>query len=494
MRITKSKYVTYCQCEKALWLKANKPELEVVKNEAVFETGTEVGKLARGIFGDYIDVTVKKDDGSLDIGAMLNNTIDEINKGTDVICEAAFSYNDEYYAAVDILRKQDDGYAIYEVKSSTSEEKVQYYQDIAFQKWLLEKCKINVTGTYIICINNEYVFDEKLEIDKLFSINDVSKEIKNYYNVVENESKNALSVINSSNEPNKCISINCFKPYSCGFFDYCTKDKPNPSVFDLYRMNKEKMVELYNRGKVSFENLKNEKLSEKQSVQVNCYLKNTEVIDKGKIKAFLDTLTYPLYFLDFETMQFAIPMYKGTKPYQQIPFQYSLHYRDNINGELKHKEFLAISGEDPRRSLAEQLVKDIPSDKCVLAYNMGFEKGRIKEMAAAFDDLNEHLLKIQDNIKDLLIPFQNIAYYKPSMNGSFSIKSVLPSLFPDDPSLNYHNLENVHNGTEAANLFPKIKDLNIEEQKIARESLLKYCGLDTYAMVKVLDKLYEIVK
>lgn len=116
-----------------------------------------------------------------------------------------------------------------------------------------------------------------------------------------------------------------------------------------------------------------------------------------------------------------------------------------------------------------------------------------KHMAAAFDDLNEHLLKIHDNIKDLLIPFQNIAYYKPLMNGSFSIKSVLPSLFPDDPALNYHNLENVHNGTEAANLFPKIKDLNIEEQKIARESLLKYCGLDTYAMVKVLDKLYEIV-
>ena len=212
------------------------------------------------------------------------------------------------------------------------------------------------------------------------------------------------------------------------------------------------------------------------------------------IQNFLDTLSYPIYFLDFETMQLAVPKFPGTRPYQQIPFQYSLHYIEKPGGELKHKEFLAESGEDPRRAIAESLCRDIPMHTCVTAYNRGFECGRINELALQFPDLADHLLNIRSNIQDLLTPFQSGFYYNRSMGGSFSIKSVLPALFPDDPELDYHNLEGVHNGGEAMAIFPKIKDMSPDEALKARKDLLAYCKLDTLAMVKVWQKLLDAVK
>ena len=217
-------------------------------------------------------------------------------------------------------------------------------------------------------------------------------------------------------------------------------------------------------------------------------------IEKENIRAFLDTLSYPIYFLDFETIQPVIPRYVGTKPYAQIPFQYSLHYIECEDGELKHKEFLAEAGMDPRRALAEQLCMDIPMNVCVTAYNKAFECTRLKELAETFPDLSEHLLNIGANIKDLLVPFQSGYYYNRAMGGSFSIKSVLPAIFPNDPSLDYHNLEGVHNGTEAMTIFPKIKNMLLEEQIDVRRNLLKYCELDTYAMVKVWEELVRVAE
>ena len=142
--------------------------------------------------------------------------------------------------------------------------------------------------------------------------------------------------------------------------------------------------------------------------------------------------------------------------------------------------------------MAEQLVADIPTNACVLAYNRGFEKGRIKELAELFPDLAESLMKIRDNIQDLIDPFHHGHYYTKAIGGSFSIKSVLPAMFPNDPELDYHNLEGVHNGGEAMTLFPLIKDMPPAEQEIARKNLLKYCELDTYAMVKIWQKLKEL--
>lgn len=237
-----------------------------------------------------------------------------------------------------------------------------------------------------------------------------------------------------------------------------------------------------------------ENINPKYLEQIDFEINNKEdKIDKENIQDFMNTLTYPIYFLDFETFQQSIPEFDEVSPYMQIPFQYSLHYIEKENGELKHKEFLAESGTDPRRKLAERLVHDIPKNVCVTAYNMGFEKGVIKKLAELYPDLSAHLLNIRENIKDLMIPFSQRYYYTKAMQGSYSIKYVLPALYPNDPELDYHNLPVVHNGGEASDTFLSLIGKPKEEQERLRNGLLVYCKLDTYAMVKVWEKLKEVI-
>ena len=289
---------------------------------------------------------------------------------------------------------------------------------------------------------------------------------------------------------------------SSGFWQYCaaqqglTQDEGEHTVFELYRMKANKKWNYYNSGKVTFEDVRDEPLSDMQQLQVECTLGDTEYIDREGIRDFLDGLSYPLYFLDFETMRPIIPPFNHIKPYQQVTFQYSLHIIEREGGEWIHKEFLAKSdGTDPRRALAKRLCKDIPMNVCTLAFNKGFECGRINELAAIYPKLAVHLHNIADNIKDLLVPFQKGYYYVPAMGGSFSIKSVLPALFPDDPLLDYHNLDSrVQNGGDAMNIFPQIQHMAPDEAKATRKALLRYCELDTLAMVKVWQKLHEVAK
>lgn len=498
MFFSKSKYCNYKQCPKMAWLNKFKPELYVQDSaaEARFESGNEVGDLAMGLFGDYVEVTVKDANGKINIPKMIEKTKKCLNNGVENICEASFEYNG-LYCAVDILRKDGNGYAIYEVKSSTHPENYIYAVDISYQKYVLEKCGLKINKTFIVTIDSDYVRGDELDIHGLFKITDITGIVLEEQKAVEATLKEAEEYLACSEEPKKDISCSCFDPYSCGYWEHCAAHLPKPSVFDLYRLSRTKKFEYYNMGIVSFEDVEKTGwfLSPQIDKQVQYYLHDNGVyVDKEGIKKFLDTLSYPLYFLDFETMQTAIPQFKGTSPYQQVPFQYSLHYIDEEGGELKHKEFLAQSGEDPRRAIAESLCENIPDNVCCLAYNKGFECGRLGELAAQFPDLAIHLLAIRHNMKDLLDVFKGGLYYRKEIGGSFSIKSVLPAMFPNDPELDYHNLDRVHNGTEAMNVFPIIRFLPKEEQEIARQDLLKYCELDTYAMVKIWQELVKLVK
>ena len=472
--ISKSRYTLFRQCPKALWLNTYKPEEAVVSDalQQRFETGNAIGDLAMGLFGDYTEMTTYTQDGRLDLGKMAEETRKCLDAEVEVICEASFFY-DGGYCAVDILKKENGGYAIYEVKSSTDADKEVYAQDVAYQKYILENNGINVTGTYLVCINSDYVLEGELDIHELFQIQDINETVAKEYPLVKYQVEEAKKILaNVDEEPDEDLDVHCHKPYDCAFWQYCSQHLPKQSVFNLYRMNFNKKIVFYQQNIITYEQLRNEELNEKQRMQVECSLGNTIFINNVEIREFLNTLSY-----------------------QQIPFQYSLHYIEEPGGELKHKEFLGVSGEDPRRALAEQLCKDIPMNVCTTAYNKAFECTRLKELAETYPDLSEHLLNIRDHIIDLLVPFQTGWYYVPTMGGSFSIKSVLPALFPNDPELDYHNLEGcVHNGGEAMNIFPKIKDMSPEDQQAARLSLLKYCELDTYAMVKVWEKLKEAAK
>lgn len=344
-------------------------------------------------------------------------------------------------------------------------------------------------------ISKDYVREDEIDIHELFYILNVDDLVNEEIQRVEPNIKLAEKVLNDETEPDYDLDMRCKSPYACAYWDYCSKHLPDNSVFDLYRLNWNKKFDLYHEGYIEYkdllmcESIKNEK----QIRQIEYAIEEKGIyVEQDNIRDFLKKLTYPLFFLDFETMQPVIPPFKGTKPYQQIPFQYSLHYIEKEGGELKHKEFLAESGTDPRRDIAEALCRDIPKNVCVTAYNKQFECGRIGELAEFFPDLSEHLLNISGNIVDLLDPFQTGYYYKREMGGSFSIKSVLPAIYPDDPELNYHNLEDIHNGSEAMSIFPQIQFMEPAEKERTRKNLLKYCELDTYAMVKVWQELERV--
>ena len=497
MNLSKSKYCGIWQCPKIAWMKKYKPDECCVSEDlqAKLDTGNEVGDLAMGLFGDFTEVTVRKDDGNVDLTAMVANTKHELERGTEVICEASFDHNG-LYCAVDILKKNGDGRDIYEVKSSTHTDKEVYYADVAYQKYILTNCGINVKRVFIVCINNQYVFEGELDIHKLFRIDEVTDAIKNEERLIEPTVAIAERIVNCPDEPDIDISERCSKPYGCAFWGYCARNLPSPSVFDIYKLQTDKKIKYYRQGRADFASLRGDpgikNANQIRQIEYRLFEKG-DYIEKEKIQVFLQQLTFPLYFLDFESVQPAIPRYIGTRPYQQIPFQYSLHCIEREGGEVKHKEYLAEPEENPLRPIAERLCEDIPMNVCITAYNKSFECLRLKELAEMFPDLSEHLLNIRDHMVDLKDPFSKGWYYNRAMGGSFSIKSVLPALYPDDPGLNYHNLDEVHNGTEAAKTFSEMRRMTPEQRAKTRENMLKYCGLDTLALVKVWEKLKETV-
>ena len=501
--LSKSRYTAFCQCPKILWLNVNKPNEAFIDDalKARFAQGNDVGDLAMGLFGPYKEVNAKNPDGSLDLTTMCAQTQQYMEQGVDNICEASFAL-EGHYCAVDILRRNGDGWDIYEVKSSTFKgDKIDtpkhllvYTRDIAYQKWLLEQCGVKVNGTYLVRLNKFYVRSNELDIKQLFHVKNMDALVANELPKVQPNVVQAVKVL-EGDEPDEKIAIHCHEPYNCAFFGYCTGHLAEPNVFNLYRMDFKDKCKLYNEGKIHYEDVRYEELSEIQRLQVETAINDTQLVSAEDIRAFLPRLTFPLYFLDFETMQCAVPQYVGTRPYQQIPFQYSLHWIEQEGGELKHTAFLGNGKDDPRRALAEQLCHDIPRDVCVTAYNMGFERGRIEELAEAFPDLREHLMAIHANFVDLIEPFRKKMVYLPDMDGSFSIKHVLPALCPSDPALNYASLPGcVHNGGDAMTVYPKMKDMTKADADAAQEALLQYCRLDTLAMVKIWEKLKEMAE
>ena len=488
MNLSKSKYCNGIQCKKMLWLNKYKPEVkEEENNEGVLTTGNYIHEIARYLFGEHVNIEFNED-----LNEMIKNTYATIESYSNVvITEASFNYNNNF-CSVDILKKTKDSYEIYEVKSSTTLKDV-YIKDASYQYYVLTKLGLKVKKCSIVYLNRNYTRKGDLDLEKLFIKQDITEIVESLTGEVEENIKDINKYMEQTAEPNDDIGEYCFTPYSCPFFKYCTRHIEGLNVFSLAGMNYAKKIDYYKKGLYSFESLVNENLKEDYKKQIEYELYGKEdYIDKKNIEKFMKTLKEPLYFLDFETFQLPIPIYDGLKPYDQIPFQYSLHIMKD--GKLEHKEFLADAGIDPRRSLAERLVEDIPENVCTLAYNMSFEKTVIKKLASIYPDLSNHLMNIHDNIKDLMIPFQNKWYYTKNMHGSYSIKFVLPALFPDDEALDYHNLDLIHNGSEAMSSFADLVNKSAEEQSYIRERLLRYCELDTYAMVKIYEKLIDIIE
>lgn len=493
INLSKSKYCKCVQCKKIIWLNKYKPELAIqTARDSVLENGARVGELAKRLFGKYEDVKFNKD-----LNIMIKQTQELLKNKPNIITEASFNYNNNF-CSVDILKNDIDGVEIYEVKSSTEIHNI-YIDDASYQCYILSNLGLNVKKVCIVYINNQYVLGKELEIDKLFNIEDITDIAK----AKQNEIKINIEVLNKymeehdkNNEPLTDIGIKCSDPYDCEYWEYCTRKLPKPNVFDIAGgMRKDKKFQKYYEGKISFEDLQYEDLNPKYLEQIDFELHNLEPkIDKDAIKELMDSLIYPLYFIDYETYQLAVPEIEGTRPYQQLPFQYSLHIVESKEAPIEHKEFLAEVGDkDFIRHFAESMIKDMPKNGSVIIYNKSFEPARNNEIAKMYPDLKEEMDRLNSNMVDFLEPFKQRKYYTKEMHGSASIKAVLPALYPNDPELDYHNLPVVHNGGEASEAFLSLKEKTQEEQEIIRHGLLVYCELDTFAMVKLWEKFKEII-
>ncbi|EDP6086506.1 TPA: DUF2779 domain-containing protein [Campylobacter jejuni] len=481
------------QCAKSLWLQTYKKDVLSKPDEnalAKFSTGDKVGELACKLFPN--GVKIEFEGSSFDEKCEQTKNLLENNQ--EVIYEATFCY-DGILIMIDILQNTKDGLIINEVKSSISLKDV-YIDDCSLQYYVLSNLNYKIKQVNLIHLNNGYYKDDFLDINQLFISNDITDKIIQNQEQVKENLKYFEEILNKKEEPDIDIGTQCFDPYECDGYEYCWIKQRNlcekDSVFNISRLNANKKFELYYKNIIDFKDIKDLSIfNENQQIQIKASLNKKIHINKENIKKFLNTLTYPIYHLDFETFMQAVPEFKGVKPYMQIPFQYSLHidYKD----KLEHKEFLSECRIDPRYELAKNLINDIPKDTCVLAYNASFEKGVIRNLALIFPEFSEHLLNIEKNIKDLMLPFQNKDYYHYKMQGSYSIKKVLPALIPDMEKA-YKDLELIHNGNEAMQSFELMQNMDQNTQVKYRKALLEYCKLDTLAMVKILKHLEEITK
>jgi hypothetical protein len=488
MRLSKSQYVRGLQCHKALWLYKHKREVMAPvspRQEAIFANGHRVGRLAQDLFPGGTEI--KHEPGNF--AGMIERTRQLIEQGADVIYEATFRSRDVLIMA-DILVRNGAAWDLYEVKASTGV-KPQHKPDAAIQ-WRVIRDHLPLGRAHIVHVNSGYLFDGELDITQLLTIEDITEEVLELQAELEKNLR-SMSDMLSRGEPDIPIGAQCDNPYECDFKEYCWKNVPYPSVFNLYRMDKRRKFELYHAGKVGYADVCNEQLSQTQQLQVDSALAGETYIDRDAVRAFVDSAVYPINFLDFETFNSAIPKFPGQMPYRTaIPFQYSLHIL-TADGEIGHREFLADENRDPRPEIARRLAEDITPAGSIVAYSDKTERSIIRRLAGESAEHGQTLIAMDNRFIDLLKPFQQLMYYHPDFNGSFSIKAVLPALFPDDETLNYKGLD-IQAGDMASMLYANLDQIDDQdERQKTRGALLEYCKLDTLAMVMIWRKLSGIV-
>jgi Domain of unknown function(DUF2779) len=484
MRLSKSQYIRGLQCTKSLWLYKHKRDLRTEPDagqQSLFGSGTDVGVLAQQLFPGGEEIVF--DHTEFDRNAA--RTADLIKNGFTTIYEATFIFDDVLVMA-DILHRGNDGWELYEVKSSTSVKDV-YHNDIALQYYVISGAGLTISKAAIIHINNQYTRQGELDLPQLFTIAELlDTTITKQEEVKQELARIKAAVGKGSTMPTMDIGPHCSDPYECDFSEHCWQHIPPKSVFTLSRMRSTNKFQLYENGIISFTDIPKEyPLITAQQMQVDAELNGTEHINRDGIKDFLMQLTTPAGYMDFETFMQAVPSFNNQRPYQQIPFQFSFHIDDG-NSTLRHIEYLGEQGTDPRPEFIRQLLVATENIPVIVVYNRAFECRILNEQAKLFPDFQQEIDNLISRIVDLMVPFQNKDYYTKEMEGRYSIKLVLPALVPD---MSYNNML-IGDGGAAMDAYAALQDMDddVEIAKI-REGLLKYCQLDTLAMFKIVETL-----
>jgi hypothetical protein len=395
---------------------------------------------------------------------------------------------------------ESDGWDLLEVKSSSNvwddaartRINAVYLQDIAFQLYVYRKAGIDVRQVYLVFLDRDYIRQGDIDLQRLFRRENVTNIAEALLPTIPTQLAALSQMLQRPTVPEVGIGPRCSAPYDCSLMSHCWKDFPVDSVFTLYGAGINAW-DWWHDGIIRVADLPAAgKYSSKQAIQITAERTQETHRDAPAVQQFLESLRYPLSFLDFETIMPAVPMFDGCRPYAQVPFQFSLHFQMSPGGEVTHQAYLADGMGDPRLGFLQALEASLGHDGSIVSYNSSFEMTRLKELAKQFPASATWIESIlpRFNNADLLQPFRSFALYHPSQRGSSSIKAVLPA-FTD---LSYEDLAIKEGGTASNRFLALLKGLvPTEEITGLRENLLSYCERDTFAMVKLVDKLRFMV-
>ena len=475
-RVTKSRILAGLQCRKRLWLEVHHRELAEEPGPAtrrIFDSGHEVGELARKQFPGGVLI----DPPPYEIARALRETDEAIASGATSLFEPAFMF-DDIFVRVDVLTLNgDDTWDLIEVKSTTRASD-SHVADAAVQKYVVEGSELSVGDVSVMHLNRECRYSD---LSNLFVIESVRERVSEMWPELQPRIGEFKKMLLQESAPETPIGKHCSDPYSCPFVEHCWTDVKHPSIFTIPRISKKRIDALIDEEITGIVDVPETfRLSENQRRYVDLFKNGQKKIMWPAIRDMFSELEYPLHFLDFETQADPIPRHYGLRPYDQFPFQYSLHtlYQDNSS---THREYLHTDITDPRRPLTESLIRDIGDSGTIIAYNAPFEKRVIRDLSRIFPEHRRTLHRYLQRFWDLLDIFRNY-YFDPAFGGSNSIKHVLPVLVPE---LSYATLE-VQSGDIAQLAWKEMISTQDRSKRLELEhSLKEYCKLDTLAMVEL---------
>ena len=481
---SKSRYLEGLQCPKLLWKRCNaKDEFPPVdaSTQAIFDQGHLVTELAQTLFPGGVEIK-----GVTDYDVLIRQTQDLLPERVPLF-EAAIRVKN-LFARPDVLSPNKDGsWDIFEVKSSSKVKDVNL-NDVAFQTVCYEKSGLRIRKTHLVLIETDYVRTGKIDPKVLFKIEDVTELVRPLCKQVEANVERMIKVRDLKACPEIKIGPQCSDPYECPLHDLCWKHIPDDSVFILNRIRSDKAFGFINEGFIKATDVPAERLTTAtHQIVRECHASKKTHTDLKAIKGFLKKLEFPLYLVDFETINPAIPLYENASPFEQIAFQFSLHVLEDWGKKPAHHAFLAEGRGDPRPEFLKKLKSLIGPQGNIVAFNMSFELGRLKEAVEAYPEYEEWFKEIEPRFIDLIVPFRRFDYYDPKQMGSYSIKAIYPALVGGS----YSSLA-ISEGGQASREYGRVtfaEGVSEAEKRKIYDGLLEYCKLDTQAMIDILNVL-----
>ena len=476
--LSKSKLMSARQCLKRLHLEVHRPDLVAhsAQTKAAFNTGHAVGDIAQQIYGTDDAVVIPYGGG---MPHALKKTTRLVGEGPQYpIFEATFEHGG-VLVRVDVLLPDGDAWRIVEVKASTSV-KDEHVFDCAAQRWVFEGLGHKLTGIALAHVDNTFMYEGDGDFDGLLTESDQTESTAKIMSAVPEWIAGAKEAAGGA-QPEVDVGAHCFKPYECPFVSHCWPSNTDHPVQGLGG-GKAQLGEWIAAGFADMCDVPFDRLSEKQQrMQTVTRSGNPELLPGAC--DFFKSLEYPRYYLDFETIMPAVPIWAGTRPYETLPIQWSCHY-ESEPGTVEHAEFLDLTGDPPMRRLAESMLRALGKEGPVLVYT-SYERTVINGLMARFADLEVPLQAIVDRLVDLHPPTQQF-YYHPAMAGSWSLKAVLPTIAED---MCYSELEGIQEGTAASEGYLEaiLPDTMPQRKAELKEQLLRYCKFDTEAMVRLVN-------